>query len=317
MIFGDPVITVENLCKNYGSLKAVQNLSFEVSEGRILGLLGPNGAGKTTTMRILTCFMPPTSGRAQVAGFDIQHQAVEVRRRIGYMPENPPIYPEMDVTAYLRFVAQIKEVPAKEIAERVEAAMAKVNIAHIRGRVIGHLSRGYRQRVGLAQALVHDPKVLVLDEPTLGLDPSQIIEIRELIRSLAGAHTIILSSHILPEVQATCHEIAIIHQGRIVARDTMQSLTQGRALLITLKGADTGAVPGEFGRLPGVTEVSRRVAVEPLSTWLVRFSDESSAEEIFRICAQKNWVIIEMTRQRTSLEEIFLRATGGEDHIAA
>jgi len=191
------VIKAQNLSKNFGTIQAVRQLSFHVPEGEILGLLGPNGAGKTTTMRILTCFMPPSSGTASIAGHDILENPFHIKRQIGYMPENPPVYPEMNVSSFLRFVAEIKEVPKNKISAQVEETMEKVNIHQIRSRIIGHLSRGYRQRVGLAQALVHNPKVLILDEPTLGLDPQQIIEIRNLIRSLAKNHTIVLSSHIL------------------------------------------------------------------------------------------------------------------------
>jgi len=319
------VIEINNIKKNFGKIQAVRGISFSVPEGKILGLLGPNGAGKTTTMRILTCFMPPTSGNASVAGYDILENPVEIRRALGYMPENPPIYPEMEVTAFLRFVAAIKDVPKNEISKAVETAMKRVNITHIRGRVIGHLSRGYRQRVGLAQALVHQPKVLILDEPTLGLDPNQIIEIRELIRSLAGKHSIIISSHILPEVQATCEHVAIINQGKIVAKDTMQNLTKGQKLLISLKGNGNikQSIKKILATLKYVSQVNERPGGrDKLSFELLcdsesdkthdSFADELG-ENVYKVAVENKWVLLEINPVRTSLEEIFLRTTSGED----
>ncbi|SVD52095.1 uncharacterized protein METZ01_LOCUS404949, partial [marine metagenome] len=203
---------------------AIENLSFEAKKGEILGFLGPNGAGKTTTMRILTCFLPPTSGTAIVDGFDVQEESMEVRRRIGYLPELPPLYTDMTVESYLQFVAKIKGVASAEMRSRIDETMERTGIAHVRNTVIGHLSKGYRQRVGLAQALVHNPSVLILDEPTVGLDPKQIIEIRETIIGLRGDHTIILSTHILSEVSMTCEKVVIINNGRIAGEGTPQSL---------------------------------------------------------------------------------------------
>ena len=218
------MIEVRNLSKTYGDVTAVEDVSFIAEKGEILGFLGPNGAGKTTTMRVLTCYLPPSSGSAIVDGFDVVEESMEVRRRIGYLPEFPPLYADMTVSSYLTFVAKIKGVPSAQLKSRMDEAMEKTGIAHQRNNVIGHLSKGYRQRVGLAQALVHNPSVLILDEPTVGLDPWQIIEIRETIKALRGEHTIILCTHILPEVSMTCDKIVIISEGCIVGEGTPESL---------------------------------------------------------------------------------------------
>ena len=219
------MIEVQNLTKAYGPVTAVDHVSFTVNEGEILGFLGPNGAGKTTTMRILTGFMPATSGTARIAGFDVAQDSLEVRRHIGYLPETPPLYPDMTVEAYLDFVLRIKMFRRKSGAARITDALEKTGLVDKRSQLIKRLSRGYKQRVGLAQALVHDPGVIILDEPTVGLDPKQIIEVRHLIKSLAGSHTIILSTHILPEVSMTCDRVVIINKGKIAAVDTPQNLT--------------------------------------------------------------------------------------------
>ncbi|HEX9187202.1 MAG TPA: ATP-binding cassette domain-containing protein, partial [Vicinamibacteria bacterium] len=227
------MIEVESLTKRYGRATAVDGVSFRVERGEILGFLGPNGAGKTTTMRILTCYLPPTEGTARVAGYDVFAQPMEVKRRVGYLPETPPLYPDMSVRDYLEFCARIKGVPGKERRGRVADAIEKCRVGDVRDKLIAKLSKGYRQRVGLAQAILHNPDVLILDEPTAGLDPKQIIETRELIRSLAGSHTVILSTHILPEVSMTCGRVVIINKGRVVAEDTPENLTR------RLKGAGT------------------------------------------------------------------------------
>src|SRR3569832_1955403 len=219
------MIEVKQLVKRYGDVVAIDHVSFTVDRGEILAFLGPNGAGKTTTMRILTCFMPATTGTARVAGFDIFEEPMEVKRRIGYLPENPPVYPELTVSEYLRFVAKIKGVPTVRVKAALASALEKCNIGDVANRLIGNLSRGYRQRVGLAQAMIHNPDVLILDEPTVGLDPKQIIETRQLIKELAGDHTVVLSTHILPEVSQTCQRVVIINKGRVVAVDTPDNLT--------------------------------------------------------------------------------------------
>src|ERR1039458_3637592 len=219
------MIKVEGLTKRYARTVAVDNISFEVAKGQIVGFLGPNGAGKTTTMRVLTCFLPPTAGSASVAGFDVLEHPMEVKRRIGYLPETPPLYPEMEVSEYLRFVGRLKGISSADIAKRVDEVTGRCAIGDVRNKLISKLSKGYRQRVGLAQAIIHNPDVLILDEPTSGLDPKQIIEIRELLKSLAGDHTIILSTHILTEVSQTCQRVVIINKGHVVAIDTPDNLT--------------------------------------------------------------------------------------------
>ncbi len=224
------MIEVENLTKRYGDLVAVQNISFSAEKGQILGFLGPNGAGKTTTMRIITGFLPASGGTVRVAGFDIFEQAHEVRKRIGYLPENPPLYNDMTVWSFLSFVGRIKGLSRTEIPEAAERTIQRCGLKGVSKRLLGHLSKGFRQRVGLAQALIHDPSVLVLDEPTIGLDPRQIIEIRSLIRDLSGERTVILSTHILPEVAQLCDKVVIINRGRIAVEDTIENLTAGRSL---------------------------------------------------------------------------------------
>src|SRR4051812_30869803 len=218
------MITVTQLTKRYARHTAVDHISFQVEKGQIVGFLGPNGAGKTTTMRMLTCFLPPTSGAATVAGFDVLEQSMDVKKRIGYLPETPPLYPEMRTGEYLAFVGSLKGLRGAELGKRVDYVCARCAIADVKGKLLGKLSKGYRQRVGLAQAIIHNPEVLILDEPTSGLDPKQINETRELIRSLAGEHTIILSTHILPEVEAVCDKVIIINKGKLVATDSVENL---------------------------------------------------------------------------------------------
>src|ERR1700680_462604 len=222
------MIKVEGLSKRYARTLAVDNISFEVQKGQIVGFLGPNGAGKTTTMRILTCFLPPSAGTANVAGFDVLEQPMEVKKRIGYLPETPPLYPEMEVREYLTFVGKLKGMSGASLALRVDEVAERCAIADVKNKLLGKLSKGYRQRVGLAQAIIHNPDVLILDEPTAGLDPKQINDTRELIRSLKGDHTIILSTHILPEVEQTCQQVIIINKGKLVATDSVSNL-QNRA----------------------------------------------------------------------------------------
>jgi len=249
------MIEVDNLTKRYGRATAVDGVSFRVEKGEILGFLGPNGAGKTTTMRILTCYLPPTEGTARVGGYDVFEQPMEVRRRVGYLPETPPLYPDMEVHDYLDFCAKIKGVAPGERKARVGAAIEKCRVGDVRTTLIGKLSKGYRQRVGLAQAILHNPDVLVLDEPTAGLDPKQIIETRELIRGLGGDHTIILSTHILPEVQLTCGRVVIINEGQVVAEDSPENLTRRLegvgTLRIEVRGEET-AVLETVRAVPGV-----------------------------------------------------------------
>src|SRR5439155_8033916 len=258
------VIEVQHLTKRYGPLKAVDDVSFTVERGEIFGFLGPNGAGKTTTMRVLTGYMPPSEGRAVVAGFDVFDQPIEAKRRTGYLPETPPLYPEMTVRDYLAFVARIKGVPRGERAARLDYVMGRTRVADVAHRHCGKLSKGYRQRVGLAQAILHNPDVLILDEPTAGLDPKQIIETRELIKGLAGDHTIILSTHILPEVSQTCQRVVIINRGKVVATDSvsnLQSRARGAETMLVEVGSrdgalDTEAVREQLEKVAGVSRVT-------------------------------------------------------------
>lgn len=311
------MIQVENLTKDYSGVRAVDNITFDVKKGEILGFLGPNGAGKTTTMRILTCFMPATSGVAKVAGFDVFEQSLEVRRRIGYLPENPPLYPEMTVQDYLEFVARIKNVPAEKRRQAVERAMEMCNIVDQRHQLIRKLSRGYKQRVGLAQALVHTPEVIVLDEPTVGLDPKQIIEVRHLIKGLAGEHTIILSTHILPEVSMTCDRVVIINKGKIVAEDTPENLT------IQLKGgevvqlevqADADQLQQAISSLEGVRhiEVHKMDSTGRLSVKVESEPGRDLRSRLAALIVQRGFELYELRAVNLSLEEIFLQLTTQE-----
>jgi ABC-2 type transport system ATP-binding protein len=308
------LIEVKDLTKSFGERTAVDHVSFVVNRGEILGFLGPNGAGKTTTMRILTGFLPATSGTAQVAGFDVFNDSLEVRKRIGYLPENPPLYLDMSVSAYLEFVARIKNVPAEKRQARVEDAMAKTNITDKRDELIKRLSRGYKQRVGLAQALVHDPEVIILDEPTVGLDPKQIIEVRHLIKGLAGSHTIILSTHILPEVSMTCDRVVIINRGRIAAIDTPANLTtqlKGVQNVLVEVAADQNAVSSAVREVPGV----RKVTAEPAGgngrvALMVEVSPgQDVRSQIASRIVGKGWPLYELRGVNLSLEEIFLELT--------
>ena len=316
------MIEVKDLTKRYAEHTAVDHVSFTVNKGEILGFLGPNGAGKTTTMRILTGFLPATSGTAQVAGFDVFNDSLEVRKRIGYLPENPPIYLDMTVNAYLEFVARIKNVPAEKRTARVADALEKTNVADKRFELIKRLSRGYKQRVGLAQALVHDPEVIILDEPTVGLDPKQIIEVRHLIKSLAGSHTIILSTHILPEVSMTCDRVVIINRGRIAAVDTPANLTtqlKGGQNVRLEVAADQSAASAALREIAGV----RRVTAEPAGgNGRIALTVEASPGQDVRsqIAAKvvgKGWPLYELRGVNLSLEDIFLQLTTEDSEHAA
>lgn len=312
------MIEVEGLSKKYARHVAVDNISFAVNKGDIVGFLGPNGAGKTTTMRILTCFMPPSQGRASVAGFDVFEKPFEVKKRIGYLPETPPVYPEMSVRDYLKFVAGIKNVPSRDINGRVEEVMRRCAVADVKDKLIGKLSKGYRQRVGLAQAIIHNPDVLILDEPTSGLDPKQIIETRELIQSLAGEHTIILSTHILPEVEATCQKVIIINKGKVVATDSVERLrdrTGGGSVEVEVQTAGTAdltAVRQRLEQVRGVSKVVERPAIADRFLFEVdSLSGQNIRADIARSVVHAGWDLLEMKSLTHSLEEVFLELTGG------
>ncbi|HKF65841.1 MAG TPA: ABC transporter ATP-binding protein [Vicinamibacterales bacterium] len=310
------MIEVQHLSKRYGPVTAVDDISFRVERGEILGFLGPNGAGKTTTMRILTGYMPATAGKAVVAGFDVFDQPIEAKKRTGYLPETPPLYPDMTIVEYLTFVAKIKGVAAADRRHRVKTIMDRTRIAEMANRLCSKLSKGYRQRVGLAQALIHNPDVLILDEPTAGLDPKQIIETRQLIKELAGDHTIILSTHILPEVSQTCQRVVIINKGRVVAVDTPDNLTsrlrgsETMYVQVDTAGAD---ITQSLGRVAGVT----RVAEADRRNGLVGYEVESESgrdirRELARTIVSSGWGLTELRPLRMSLEEIFLSLTTDE-----
>jgi ABC-2 type transport system ATP-binding protein len=309
------VIEVQHLTKRYGRVTAVDDVTFRVERGEILGFLGPNGAGKTTTMRILTGFMPATTGKALVAGFDVFDQPLEAKRRTGYLPETPPLYPDMTVLEYLDFVAKIKGVMAAERRQRVKTVMERTRVDDMANRLCSKLSKGYKQRVGLAQAIIHNPEVLILDEPTAGLDPKQIIETRELIKELAGDHTIILSTHILPEVSQTCQRVVIINKGHVVAVDTPDNLTA------RLRGSETlyvqvdalGDAAGALGRVAGVTRVTETDRRDSLVGYEVESEHGHDVRrELARSVVESGWGLLELRPMRMSLEEIFLSLTTEE-----
>jgi ABC-2 type transport system ATP-binding protein len=311
------VIEVQHLTKRYGRVTAVDDVSFRVEPGEILGFLGPNGAGKTTTMRILTGYMPASEGRATVAGYDVFTHPIEAKRRTGYLPETPPLYPDMTVREYLDFVARIKRVPSAERSSRVDAVMKRTRIDDMSTRACGKLSKGYRQRVGLAQAIIHNPDVLILDEPTAGLDPKQIIETRELIRSLAGSHTIILSTHILPEVSQTCQRVVIINKGRVVAVDTPDNLTarlRGAETLYVHVDAEGAAEPEvALAAVPGVTRVTAADSRPAAGIYEVQSEHGRDVRrELAREIVMRGWGLLELRPMRVSLEDVFLQVTTEE-----
>jgi ABC-2 type transport system ATP-binding protein len=312
------MITVKGLSKKYARTTAVDQISFEVQKGQIVGFLGPNGAGKTTTMRILTCFLPPTAGTASVAGFDVLEQPLEVKKRIGYLPEAPPLYPEMRTAEYLEFVGKLKGLSDDELSKKIDYVTERCAIGDVKTKLLGKLSRGYRQRVGLAQAIIHNPEVLILDEPTSGLDPKQINETRDLIKSLAGDHTIILSTHILREVEQTCEQVIIINKGKLVATDSVQNL-QSRA-----RGAESVLmeVAGRDGQLDSARVQRRLEAVAGVNRVLVKDSRANRATfevesrkgklvrgDLARAVVESGWDLDELRPSATSLEEIFLQLT--------
>jgi ABC-2 type transport system ATP-binding protein len=311
-----PVIEVQNLTKRYGRVTAVDDVTFRVERGEILGFLGPNGAGKTTTMRVLTGYMPPSEGKAVVAGFDVFQHPIEAKRRTGYLPETPPLYPEMTVREYLTFIAKIRGVPSAERRAKVNAVMERTRADEMAERHCGKLSKGYRQRVGLAQAILHNPDVLILDEPTAGLDPKQIIETRELIKSLAGDHTIILSTHILPEVSQTCQRVLIINRGRVVAEDTPDNLTRrlsGSETIYVQVDAGGADVIGALTLIPGVTKVEITPARDGLTACEIESeSGRDIRRDIAHTVVTRGWGLMEMRPLRMSLEEIFLSLTTEE-----
>ena len=311
------MITVENLTKRYAAKTAIEGMSFQVQKGEILGFLGPNGAGKTTTMRIITGFMPATDGTVRVDGFDVFDNPIDVRRRIGYLPESPPLYLEMNVAGYLRFVSKIKGVPKDRIDGEVARVMERVSITDVKERIIAKLSKGYKQRVGLAQSLLNDPPVLILDEPTIGLDPKQIHEVRQLIKDLAGSHTVVLSTHILPEVEQTCHRVIIIDRGKIVAVDTPQNLRfqlQGvERVFVEVQGPESEIVSKLRG-MPGVTEVRKLEQNDGRHRFQIEGElRKDIRSDLARTIVQNGWGLYELQSATMSLEDIFLKLTTAEE----
>lgn len=314
------MIEVRHVTKRYGDHIAVERLSFTVEKGEVLALLGPNGAGKTTTMRILTCFMPATDGTARVAGFDCFEQPLEVKRRIGYLPEIPPVYQELTVNEHLTFVGRLKEMNAADLKSGINRVVDRLSLGDVRHRLIGNLSRGYRQRVGLAQALLNDPPVLILDEPTVGLDPKQIIEIRELIKSLAGSHSVILSTHILPEATAVCQRVVIINAGRIVAVDTPEQLSarlrRSEKISVTVK-APPGDLADRLRALPGVLSVFQPAGTGTGSPVYVIECQlgRDLREDLARFVVNNGWGLLELKSISMTLEDVFLRLTQHEEGL--
>lgn len=314
------MIKVDGLTKRYARTVAVDHISFEVAKGEIVGFLGRNGAGKTTTMRMLTCFLPPTEGAANVAGFDVVDQPMDVKKHIGYLPETPPLYPEMEVGDYLRFVGQIKGIPTNELGKRVDEAAERCAVADVRKKLIAKLSKGYRQRVGLAQAIIHNPDVLILDEPTSGLDPQQISETRELVASLAGDHTILLSTHILAEVEHTCSQVIIIDRGVLKATDTVKNLLrrmQGQEVImleVRYEGLEAGMARQRIEQVPGVSRVQIHDS-EPGRALLEVETIEGGSSirgDLARAVVHAGWNLEEMRASATSLEDVFLQLTASE-----
>jgi ABC-2 type transport system ATP-binding protein len=308
------VINVEGLTRYYGEKRAISDVTFNVKKGEILGLLGPNAAGKTTTMRILTCYMPPTSGTATVGGFDIFEQSLDVRRITGYLPENPPLYVDFSVYDYLDFVAKIKGVAKADRKKEIDSVIEKASIGDVQNRIIGKLSKGYKQRVGLAQSLLNNPQIVILDEPTVGLDPKQIIEIRELIKNLKGDHTVILSSHILPEIEQTCERVVIINEGKVVAQDTPQNLTS------RLKGVERTnlKIEGEEKKIRNVFKAIKEIKSLELKTsggicHVIVESASDIRKELARQTVNNDLGLLELYIDKFTLEDIFLQLTTKEE----
>lgn len=313
------MIKVENLTKRYADKLAVDNISFEVQEGEVLGFLGPNGAGKSTTMRILTCFIPATSGFAWVAGNDVFTDSLKVREQIGYLPENVPLYLDMRVNEYLAFRAELKKVPRRERRSKIGECLERCGIVEVQNQMVGTLSKGYRQRVGLADTLIHDPKILVLDEPTIGLDPNQIRQVRQLIKELGEKHTILLSTHILPEVEMICGRVIIIDKGRLVADDTpvnlLAKLKGGTVLKLQAKGPVQPIEKAVKG-IAGVMKVEVKAGGDTVGDFVVEAEKGRDVrEEIFKTFVKNNWVLLEMKKEAVTLEDVFHQLTTKEEYV--
>jgi ABC-2 type transport system ATP-binding protein len=308
------MIEVENLSKTYSGFRAVQGISFHVDKGEIVGFLGPNGAGKSTTMKVLAGYLPPTDGKVRVAGYDVVTDSIEVRKRIGYMPENVPLYTDMRVNEFLRFRAELKKVPRGKIKDRVERVKELASLKDVENKIIGTLSKGYRQRVGLADAMVHEPDLLILDEPTIGLDPNQIRAVRDLIKDLGQHHTILLSTHILSEVELTCSRVLVINRGRIEASDTPANLTKlvrgGGSVLLEVKAAGADVV-AKMKALPEVEDVEILLPADGDWSYVKIFSKPGVdiREKVYDVVRKNNWLLRELSRVKATLEEAFIELT--------
>lgn len=312
------MIEVENLTKKYAGFTAVRGIDFSVGKGEIVGFLGPNGAGKTTTMRMLACYLPATSGRAEIAGFDIFRESLKARERIGYMPENVPLYNDMRVSEYLKYRAGLKGVRGRRIKERLIDVMDLCGLADVSHKLIGTLSKGYRQRVGLADAMVHEPDLLILDEPTIGLDPNQIRQVRELIRSLGRHHTILISTHILPEVEMTCSRVIIINQGQIVASDAPENLRarlhSSAPIRLEVRVPKASRAEEKLSALAGVESVTGASDGDWQTFTIGTATDADPRAAIFRLAAADGWELRELSRDRVTLEDVFTEVTHAEEH---
>jgi ABC-2 type transport system ATP-binding protein len=306
------MIKVENLTKRYGGFAAINQLNFEVEKGEVVGFLGPNGAGKSTTMKILTGFLPATSGRASIGGFDVFEQSIEARKRLGYLPENTPLYTDMRVGEYLRYRANLKGVPGRKLRQSVGDAVELCSLRDVERKIIGALSKGYRQRVGLADALVHDPELLILDEPTIGLDPNQIRHVRELIKNLGGKRTVLISTHILPEVEIMCSRVIVIHKGKIRASDTAENLLKNHratgSMRIEAKVGSDDAVE-LLSHLPGVKDMTTEKDGDYNIYQLRLEANTDPSEEVYQLARDRNWSLRELTRRRPTLEDVFVELT--------
>ncbi|MFQ5688068.1 MAG: ABC transporter ATP-binding protein [Candidatus Scalindua sp.] len=309
------MINVKNLTKRYVDINAVDGISFDVEENETVGLLGPNGAGKTTTMRILTCFMPATAGTATVAGFDVFTDSLNVRQQIGYLPENVPLYLDMRVNEYLMFRAKLKNIPRRERRKKIDYCLELTGIQDVQNQITGTLSKGYKQRVGLADTLIHDPKILILDEPTIGLDPNQIMQIRQVIKGLGEKHTVLLSTHILPEVEMVCDRIMIIDKGKIVAMDTpanlMKQIKTGSNVVLEIKG-DGEKIKNSLSGIDGVRSVSWKGKGDANEFYVEGSGEQDIREDIFKCIVKDNYILREMKLQTVTLEEIFHQITTRE-----
>ena len=305
------MIQVENLTKRYAGFTAINQLNFSVAKGEVVGFLGPNGAGKSTTMKILTSYLPATSGTARIAGFDVFGQSVEARRRLGYLPENTPLYTDMRVGEYLRYRASLKGVPGRKVKQAVGDALELCSLRDRERSIIGALSKGYRQRVGLADALVHDPELLILDEPTIGLDPNQIRQVRELIKNLGGKRTVLISTHILPEVEIMCSRVIVIHKGTIRADDTAENLLKNHRAAGSMRLEAKGAANGRelLSQLPGVKDVTEEKDGDYTAFQLKLDANADPTDEAMRLATANHWQVRELTRRRPTLEDVFVELT--------